>query len=173
MKSEMAFKKIGFISKLNGFSGELVLATNEDDFFDEKFLFISMDGIEVPFLVVDIFEKGGNVIVKFEDINDEHKAQLFLKKNVFKEQKKSGKKEKHQFDSAKGFQDFRIIDAVHGDLGPIIRIDEFPQQEIAVCNVKGKEVLIPLNEDFIDSIDEDGMYILMTLPAGLIDLYIE
>ena len=96
MKKDLSLKKIGFISKLNGFKGELVLATNEDNLFDEQFMFVMIDGIQVPFFVEDIFEKGGNVIVKFEDVYDEPKALQLVKHEVFIEQKK-GKKRMRQF----------------------------------------------------------------------------
>ena len=170
MKKELSLKKIGFISKLNGFKGELVLAADGEDFFDEKFLFMNRDGIPVPFFVEDMFEKGGSVIVKLEDINDEEHALLLVKEEVFILQKKKNKAEKF---SSQDLVGFTIIDAVFGDLGPILRIDDLPQQEIALCRVKGKEVLIPLNDDFIDSIDEEKKQLNVKLPDGLIDLYLE
>ena len=170
MKKELSLKKIGFISKLNGYKGELVLATNEEDFFEEKFLFMMMEGIPVPFYVESLFEKGGNVIVKFEDVNDEPKALQMVKCEIFVEQK--NKKKATASISIQNLIHYSIVDSVFGDLGPIIRIEEFPQQEIAVCLVKEKEVLIPLNPDFIDSIDDDKTTIFVTLPEGLIDIYI-
>ena len=163
-------KKIGFISKLNGYKGELVLITEVDDVVDAKFLFMKMDGIPVPFFVENIFEKSGNFIVKLEDVNDEFFAQRFLNHDVFIE-KKSRKKNTESF-SAHELMDYHIIDSVSGDLGPIIRIEDFPQQEIAICVLKGKEIMVPLNDEFIDDIDEERMRISMTLPEGLVDLYL-
>jgi 16S rRNA processing protein RimM len=164
-------KKIGFISKLNGFKGELVLITEVDDVVDEEFLFMKMDGIPVPFFVEDIFEKSGNFIVKLEDVNDEFFAQRFLNHDVFVE-RKSRKKNIETFSSHE-LINYHIIDTVFGDLGPIVRIDNFPQQEIAICILKEKEIMIPLNDEFIDEIDDDQMRIAMTLPEGLINLYLE
>ncbi len=63
--------------------------------------------------------------------------------------------------------------AIVGDLGPIIRIEEYPQQEIAVCIFNEKEVMIPLNPDFIESIDDVQKSILVSLPDGLIDVYLQ
>lgn len=170
MKKELSLKKIGFISKLNGFNGELVIAGSGEDFHAEKFLFILIDGIAVPFSVEEIFDKGGNVIVKLEDINDEASARRFIKLEVFIEQKK--RKSKSEIISVQDLINYHLIDSTFGDLGPIIRIDEFPQQEIAVCIVKEKEVLIPINNDFIDSIDDENRLINMSLPEGLIDVYL-
>jgi len=163
-------KKIGFISKLNGYKGELVLVTEDDSVAREKFLFMKMDGIPVPFFVEDIFEKSGNFIVKFEDVNDEFFAQRFLNHDVFVERK--GKKKNTESISAHELIDYHIIDSTYGDLGAIIRVEDFPQQEIAICVLKGKEIMVPLNDEFIDDIDEVTMRISMTLPVGLVDLYL-
>ena len=163
------FKKVGFVSKLNGFQGELVLASKDDDVFDAEFLFLKLDGINVPFHIEEVFEKGGNIIVRLEDVNDEVQAQRYVNSEVFMETKK--KPGKHTL-AAHELVNYRIIDAAYGDLGPILRIDELPQQEIAVCQVGGKQVLVPLNNDFIDEIDRESKSIKMTLPDGLIDLYL-
>ena len=163
-------KKIGFISKLNGYKGELVLITEADNVVDEKFLFLKMDGIPVPFFVEDIFEKSGNFIVKLEDISDEFFAQRFLNHDVFIEKK--GKQRSAETFSAHELLDYHIVDASFGDLGPILRVEEFPQQEIAICLIKEKEIMIPLNAEFIDSIDDERKLVSVTLPEGLIDLYL-
>jgi len=171
MSGEIAnLKKIGFISKLNGYKGELVLVTDVDDVVKEKFLFMKMEGIPVPFFVEDIFEKSGNFIVKLEDVNDEFFAQRFLNHDVFIE-RKSRKKNTETF-SAHELNDYRIIDSSFGDLGPIVRIEDFPQQEIAICVLKGKEIMVPLNDEFIDDIDDELKVVSVTLPEGLVDLYL-
>jgi 16S rRNA processing protein RimM len=167
---DIPLKKIGFISKLNGYKGELVLAADGADFFEEKFLFMVMDGIPVPFAVEEIFEKGGGVVIKLEDVNDIDHAQRFLRSEVFMQQKK--KKKTAGKVSDHNLAGYRLVDASFGDLGPIVRIDELPQQEIAVCVVNQKEVLIPLNDDFIDEIDDVNRRIQVTLPDGLIALYL-
>jgi len=163
-------KKIGFISKLNGYKGELVLITDVDDVVREKFLFMKMDGIPVPFFVEDIFEKSGNFVVKLEDVKDEIFAQRFLNHDVFVE-RKSRRKNAETFSSHE-LTDYHIVDSVSGDLGPIIRIDEFPQQQIAICIHKGREIMVPLNDEFIDDIDDERKQVAVTLPEGLVDLYL-
>jgi 16S rRNA processing protein RimM len=171
MKTEILnLKKIGFISKLNGYKGELVLVSDVEDLSREKFLFMKMDGIPVPFLIEELFEKSGNFIVKLEDVNDEFFAQRFLNHDVFIESK--GRKKTAELFSSHEFLDYHIIDTSFGDLGPITRVDDLPQQEIAICIFKEKEIMIPLNDDFIDEIDEEKRIIKVSLPEGLVDLYL-
>ena len=147
-----------------------MLAADQDDFFEEEFLFIKMDGIPIPFAVEELFEKGGRLVVKFEDVNDEEKALRLVKQEVFSEIKT--KKKGNENLSTAGLIGYHLIDSSFGDLGPIIRIDEFPHQQMAVCIIKEKEALIPLNEDFIESIDDEQRRMIVSLPEGLIDLYL-
>jgi 16S rRNA processing protein RimM len=163
-------KKIGFISKLNGYKGELMLVTEDDKVSAEKFLFMKMDGIPVPFFIEDIFEKSGNFVVKLEDVNDEVFAQRFLNHDVFVERK--GRTKNPKVVSAHELIDYHIIDSTFGDLGPIVRVEDFPQQEIAICNLKNKEIMVPLNDEFIDDIDDEHKLVSVTLPEGLVDLYL-
>jgi len=60
-----------------------------------------------------------------------------------------------------------IEDITHGDLGPIVRIDAYPQQEMAIIIKDGTEILIPLHEQLMKSIDLDKKVVLMDLPEGL------
>jgi 16S rRNA processing protein RimM len=48
---------------------------------------------------------------------------------------------------------YEVYESRYGKLGPLQGIEEYPQQIIAHCTVKGKEVLFPLNEDFISKTD--------------------
>ncbi|MEM6699798.1 MAG: hypothetical protein AAF599_15455 [Bacteroidota bacterium] len=56
-------------------------------------------------------------------------------------------------------------------IGVIEEVIEMPQQEMAVINYKDKEVLIPMNEDFILEILEEEKILKVELPEGLLDLY--
>ena len=51
-------------------------------------------------------------------------------------------------------------------------MNEYPQHFVATMNYKEKEVLFPLNEDMILEIDLDEETILVDLPDGLLDLYL-
>ena len=61
-----------------------------------------------------------------------------------------------------------IRDEHAGKIGAILRVEEFPQQEMAFVEYKGQEVLIPMNDAFIVSIDKTKEEIIMNLPEGLL-----
>ena len=65
---------------------------------------------------------------------------------------------------------FNIIDSSNHKSFEILRIEEFPQQLMAVVKKNDMEVYIPLNNEFISEIDDENETILMDLPEGLLDL---
>ena len=57
-----------------------------------------------------------------------------------------------------------------GDLGIINQVDDFSGNIVLTINFRGKEVLIPYNDDFLISVNEELKTILLKLPEGLFDL---
>lgn len=166
--------QIGFISKLSGFKGEVMLILENitfDSLLKAKFLFIELNGIPVPFAVEEIKEKSGNAVVKFEDVNDVDYARRLVNNQVLivSKRKKKTVKEASWMDMV----GYEIIDPEYGSLGKIQKIEEYPQQMIATCNVNGKDVLIPLSEHLIKEINDEERKIYLELPEGLLDIYLK
>ena len=70
----------------------------------------------------------------------------------------------------KKYVNFEIHDKILGKIGIIEEIIEYPQQEMAAIKFQEKEVLIPLNEQLILTIDAENKVIEMDLPDGLLEL---
>ena len=67
---------------------------------------------------------------------------------------------------------YRVFDAEHGDIGVVERIEESSNNPLLVV-MQGKiEILLPLNGDFIESIDDEKREIHIEAPGGLIDFYL-
>ncbi|WP_448636141.1 ribosome maturation factor RimM [Pedobacter panaciterrae] len=77
--------------------------------------------------------------------------------------------EDFHYNDLKGFV---VFDETHGELGEIIEVNEYPQQFVATVAYQSKEILFPLNDDMIVEIDEDEGTMLVDLPEGLLDIYI-
>ncbi|HRH67607.1 MAG TPA: hypothetical protein PLU53_15005 [Bacteroidia bacterium] len=164
---------VGFISKVHGYKGYVVLALENITpaaLKTSNFIFVEMDGLPVPFRIEDLSEKGDDVIVKFELINDESQAKKIVRQPVFAE------KLTVREDLALDWPDlagFTAIDTSYGSLGVIEEVEELPMQWIAHCKVNEKEVLFPLNEQVIVEVDERKKQIILNLPDGLIQVYLE
>jgi 16S rRNA processing protein RimM len=57
-------------------------------------------------------------------------------------------------------------------LGAILEVIEQPHQLLCRLEIESKEVLIPLNGAFLQKIDHRKKQVIVTLPEGLLDIYL-
>lgn len=57
-------------------------------------------------------------------------------------------------------------------LGPVLELIEQPQQMLCRLSIEGKEVLIPLHEESLRQVDHRKKRIQVSLPDGLLELYL-
>lgn len=58
------------------------------------------------------------------------------------------------------------------DLGEILEVIEQPHQVLCRINLHGKEALIPVHSETLDRIDKKKKQVHVTLPDGLLDIFI-
>jgi 16S rRNA processing protein RimM len=170
----MEFTQIGFTKKTHGVKGELKIAIEEpfeDLFFEADRLFIEVKGSKMPFFIQQIRGEG-ELIIQFEDIDNKDKALLIQSKPVFMPTAEVPASIEAPDDGLEyGFlEGFAMSDKTIGEVGAIEEVIEMPQQEMAVVTYKGREVLVPLNDNLIVTISEAKKTILVDLPEGLLDL---
>ena len=66
---------------------------------------------------------------------------------------------------------YEVVDDVAGNIGRIELVEEFPMQFIATVTQDGRQVLFPLNETIVLSIDPEHQRLTVRLPDGLLDIY--
>lgn len=164
---------IGFCKKPHGVGGELKVQIDAEyvaDFLESKVLFIGLQGKEVPYFIENI-RAGHDIFVKLEDINTREAAAILAGKEIFL------REEDLQFAPADPDEDdpeswigYQLWDVEHGLIGAIEDVVEYPQQIMAVLTYQGREILIPLNEQLIESVDLDAQTLRMNLPIGLLEL---
>lgn len=174
MTKEEAFY-IGYITKTKGLKGEVQLYFEFEDYeaLALDVLFADMNGKMVPFFI----EKhklypNSTGLFYFEDIDHIDKAQALLKKKIYLPLSKMPERGEDEFyyTDLKGFI---AIDETLGELGEIIEVNEYPQQFVATVHYQHRDVLFPLNEDFIVEIDNEKNILHLDLPQGLLDIYLE
>ncbi len=168
------YTSIGGLKKPHGLSGELKVFVQEDyleDFINAKVIFIKTAGAMLPYFVENI-RAGNSIIIEFEDIKSKEAALKIASKEIFLPTDKLIPQEEKQwlpedlvYSKCVGY---KMIDVTLGELGNIDRVEEYPQQEMAIITYKGKETLIPLNEHFIVEIDEATKVVKVELPEGLV-----
>jgi 16S rRNA processing protein RimM len=165
---------VGYITKTKGLKGEVQLFFEFDDYeeLELETLFLELNGKMVPFFVDShkLYENS-TALIYFEDVDHVDKAKALVKKKVYLPLSKKPERDENEFyyTDLKGFL---AIDETLGELGEILEVNEYPQQFVATVNYKEKEILFPLNEDFIIEIDDDKNILTLDLPEGLLDVYL-
>jgi len=173
MKAEEAFY-IGYITKTKGLKGEVQLyfEYDEPELLDLDVVFAEINGKMVPFFISSYKLQPNNTgNFFFDDVDHIDKAQPLLRKKIYIPLSKVPEREDEDFhyNDLKGYI---VSDETQGELGEIIEVNEYPQQFVATISYRNKEVLFPLNEDMILEIDEERQTLLIDLPEGLLDIYL-
>lgn len=174
MTTENCFQ-LGTISKTRGLKGELQVFIVFDDVEKLKLtnVFLEIGGKLIPYFVANFKLLQKNVAyLQLEDIDTIEKAAVLVKKDIYLPNKAKPKKKKQEF-GLKDLLHFIAVDENEGELGEIIQIHEFPQQLVAVVPYKNREVLFPLNEAVVKNIDVVKGVVLVDLPEGLLDVYLD
>lgn len=169
--------EIGRTKKPHGVKGELKLYVDEayfEDLLRTKVVFIRVRGTFMPYFVESV-RSGHFVILKLEDVNNREDALAIGGKEISLRASDIIAEEDREFEIEglvyEHLVGYTIIDKEAGMVGIIDDVIEMPQQEMAEVKYKGKDVLIPLHEDFFEEIKEQEKEIHMLLPEGLLDLY--
>ncbi len=167
---------LGSIARLHSFKGELSIFLDVDDpkeFKKLESVFVEIDNILVPFFIEHILIRNkGFAVVKFEGINSEIKAKRLLKKKLYLPLDLLDELADDEFYLFE-IEGFKVIDSIHGDIGNIIKVLDYKTNPMYEINFKGKEILIPKQDQFFDRIDWDNETIYLKAPEGLIEMYLE
>jgi 16S rRNA processing protein RimM len=164
----MELGEIGYFSKTHGIKGQLILKCDRDFYFEEaKALFIERSGSKAPYFVSEIKETNDSLIVLLEEVNSVEQAKLLVGKKVFADASLFDEEDKQ--DNWIGYE---LVDEERGSLGKIIEVSDNGAQLLVSVLYKEKEVILPLTDDFIESIDDSAKIIKFKAPVGLIDIYL-
>jgi 16S rRNA processing protein RimM len=110
--------------------------------------------------------------LKFEDVSSEIDAEQLLKKEVYLPLALLPKLEGNTFYYHE-IIGFHIVDENFGSVGLISGVNDSSAQVLFEIDRNGIEILIPLNDDIISSVDRTNKTVTVNTPPGLIDLYLE
>jgi len=175
MKKEDCFY-LGKIVKKYSFKGEVLLKldTDQPELYEQlDALFLDLNNSLIPYFIEKAqLHKSDLLRIKFEDVSTEGAAEELLKKEVYLPIDLLPKLEGNRFyyHEVIGFE---VIDENFGPVGVISGINDTTAQALFEIDREGTEVLIPLNDDIIRSVDRNKKTVTVHTPPGLIDLYLE
>ena len=151
--------QIAKILKSNGTDGGILIGMRDIEAPDinlKEPVFIEFDGLPVPFFILDITPKGtSKAVVHLNDVNTLEDAEEIVGRAVFSD----------DFEEEEEEEDFLGWTVYDRDtrVGVVDGFEDIPGNP---CLAIG-EILIPLHDDFVVSVDDEKRELVLDLPAGL------
>ena len=166
---------LGKIVKKYSFKGELLVKLDTDDpiiYTKMESVFIDKNKNLIPFFIErSSLHKSTLLRVKFEDIDNEEDADKLLKSELYLPLEFLPQLTGNKFYYHEIFG-FEAEDLSFGLIGIIKGVNDSTNQAILQIDRNGSEILIPLIDDFIKSVDREQKKIILEVPEGLIDIYL-
>lgn len=166
---------LGKIVRTSGLKGEVFAFFDVDNLSDYKDLdsvFVEIKGKLVPHFIEEVQIRHNGVVIRFED-TDLEKAQdlvghtLHLPLDTLPPL--SGNK--FYYHEVKGFE---VVDKNLGSLGILREVmDNAAQAVLCIDHPSGKEVMVPLVDEFLLGVDRDKKVMNIQAPEGLVDFYLD
>lgn len=164
---------LGKIVKKYSFKGEVVLKldTDEPDIYENlDAIFLDLGKNLLPFFIESsLLQKGNEMRIRFEDVENESDADAILKTDVYLPinllPKLTG--DKFYFHEIIGFM---LEDVNYGEVGIISSVNDKTAQDLFVIEKEDGEILIPMIDDFIKKIDRKNKKVIVETPEGLIEM---
>ena len=169
--------EVGYIQKPHGLKGEVILIFEkefEETFEDIEFLLVEVDGGLVPFPIEDEgfrFKTDESAICKFEFVDSITKAKELVGCKVYVFDHEVIEAEDQGIVST--LIGMRAYDEKFGEIGLISRVDDFSGNLVITVDHQRAEIMIPLSDEVITSVDEEKREMHLNCPNGLIELYLE
>lgn len=166
---------LGTIRKTYGVDGEVVIdfdsAPATTSIKKLKSVFIELDGQRIPFFISAVKKTGSrSAIFKLDRVDKIDDARSLVHCNVYTNLLDFAPLETDETDLSV-LVGFTLVGVREGEIGKVDEIIIYPRNSVLKIIVKGKEILIPFDEELIESIDEKQKQIRMDLPEGLIEPY--
>jgi len=155
--------QVAKVLKSNGTDGGVLMSFRDiapEDLTLTEPVFIRFDGLPVPFFIESLSPKGtGKAIVHLTDVNCLRDAEELVGRDVFSE----------GFEEEEDKTDLTALVGwtVEG-VGVISGFLDIPSNPCLEVRTEKGDVLIPLHQDFIVSMDRRRKNIVMDLPDGLL-----
>ncbi|MDZ4665158.1 MAG: ribosome maturation factor RimM [Bacteroidota bacterium] len=164
----MIFTEIGYFSKTHGLKGELQLNITRDfDIENCNAIIIKTSGGDSPQFISEFRENKNGFIISLEEIDTIEKAKPFVGKKVAANEEFVFEEEAHPLIG------FILVDKNFGEVGTIIGIDDTGANPVFNIDHKGKQVILPYNENLVIDIDEAKKMVNYAAPEGLIGMYLD
>ncbi|WP_424492431.1 ribosome maturation factor RimM [Salinimicrobium sp. GXAS 041] len=174
MTKEECFYLGRIVSKFS-FKGEVLIKLDTDEpesYLEMESVFVNYDNNLVPFFIEKSSLQKSNLLrVKFEDVESEEDAEDLLKCDIYLPLALLPKLNEDQFYFHEVIG-FTVEDINYGTVGILTGINDTTSQALFEIEKNGKQILIPMNDEFLHKMDKENKTVFVKTPEGLIDLYL-
>ncbi|NDC41321.1 MAG: 16S rRNA processing protein RimM [Chitinophagia bacterium] len=165
--------RVGKLVATHGLNGSLIMThVISDSRWLKKGLALHVELLKeslIPYFVAEVKNHGHNdFLLQIEEIATVEKAKKLVGKAVYVDEEVLSRYAKS---SPLLWIGFAVTDAQLGEIGTVADVLMTPNQWLAKVIYQGKEVLIPLIEQFIQQVDIRKKKISVELPEGLLEVY--
>lgn len=158
-------QKIAQVLKSNGTDGELLLSLVNvlpEDIDLQEPVFIEMDGLPVPYFIESCTRRGASrLLVHLTGVRSLEDADELAGKDVFADY--------FEEDEEEDLVGWTVLDEKGETVGKIADYEDIPGNLCIWVDTPAKgQVLLPLHEDLIVSMDEESAEIRLRIPDGLL-----
>jgi 16S rRNA processing protein RimM len=167
------FYFLGTIRKTYGVDGGVVIAFDnnptETSIKKLESLFIEIDGQRIPFFISGIKKLNPvSAVVTLDRVDCLDDAKPLIHRNVYTNLQVFATRETEKIDLSV-LVGFTLVGIREGEIGQIDEVLIYPKNNVLKILRKGEEILVPFNEELVESIDVNRNRIFMNLPEGLIE----
>lgn len=176
MINEDELLKVGKVIKCNGFNGDVRIEfTSVIDEDNTRFLIAKEEGLLTPFYVEGYkWTSDTGAMYKLEGIDDEKTAKkLLIGKDIYVEKENviDDRPLQDNDDTLLKFIGYKVTDTTAGLDGKIKDIDMNTANVLLIVETAERgDIMIPLAQEYIASIDDCTKTISLNLPEGLMEL---
>ena len=165
---------LGKITRKHGLQGNvyLKLDTDQPDMYNKlESIFVDINGLLVPFFIAkQSWSKGETLIISFRNssealVNQTLGKDVYLPLTTLPELTGN----KFYYHEVVGFE---IREEDGKSCGTIESINDQTGQHYFVLALAGKQIVIPIIKDWILELNREEKYIQMSLPEGLMDVFL-
>jgi 16S rRNA processing protein RimM len=167
------FFTLGYISKVHGNNGRVLVKFDVDDvesYVELESVFFDLEAKLVPFFVESLQFTNQGALIKFEDLEDRDSASRYVGTSLLlpAEVLPDLGEDKYYFHELVGMQ---VSDQNGQEIGLIDAVYDQTSQILLGIISEGKEVLVPLVDEFVLHLDKPEKKIKLQIPDGLLDIY--
>ncbi|WP_337040636.1 ribosome maturation factor RimM [Emticicia sp. 17c] len=167
---------LGKITKTHGLKGELAIWLDVDfpeDYEELDSVLLEVKGELVPYFIEEIQIRPGKSIVKFEDIDTIEDAKKIVNCDIYLPDDNLPELEEDDQFYYHEIIGYDVVDENKGKLGKVKAVYTSEIQDLIAMQYENTEVLIPVSDEIVKTIDRDKKELYTELPEGLLEIYLD